>query len=110
MPGHRANLAMLAHWSSRCKRSLSCPRANEAETQRQALRLNPKANRSRCAGESLSGYAIENYPQRKGITTHYISGDDHEGWWIHRECVNVGEYFEMRAKKAGPSTPRRTAL
>lgn len=48
-------------------------------------------------------YAIENYPQRKGITTHYVTGDDHEGWWIHRECVNVGEYFQMRAEKAGRS-------
>ncbi|MCU1305209.1 MAG: hypothetical protein JWQ87_5493 [Candidatus Sulfotelmatobacter sp.] len=46
-------------------------------------------------------YAIENYPQRTGITTHYITGDDHEGWWIQRECVNVGEYFQMRAEKAG---------
>lgn len=46
-------------------------------------------------------YAIERYPQRKGITTHYITGDDHEGWWIQRECVNVGEYFQMRAEKAG---------
>lgn len=46
-------------------------------------------------------YAIETYPERPGITTHYITGDDHEGWWLHRECVNVGEYFEMRAKSAG---------
>ena len=46
-------------------------------------------------------YAIENYPQRSGIKTHYVSGDDHEGWWIHRECVNVGEYFQMRAERAG---------
>lgn len=46
-------------------------------------------------------YAIEQYPSRPGITTHYITGDDHEGWWIHRECVNVGEYFQMRAERAG---------
>ena len=46
-------------------------------------------------------YALEVYPQRKGITTHFISGDDHEGWWVHRECVNVGEYFQMRAERVG---------
>jgi HTH domain len=46
-------------------------------------------------------YAVENYPQRKGITTYYVSGADHEGWFIQRECVNVGEYFQMKAEKAG---------
>lgn len=46
-------------------------------------------------------YLIEVYPQRKGITTHYISGEDHEGWSIIRECVNIGEYLQMRAEKAG---------
>lgn len=44
---------------------------------------------------------IENTPQRKGITTHYISGDDHEGWFAQRECINIGQYAEMRAQKAG---------
>jgi len=46
-------------------------------------------------------YWIDKYPQRKGITTHYVTGDDHEGWWIHRECINVGEYAQMKAEKAG---------
>ena len=46
-------------------------------------------------------YAIENYPFKNKITTYYISGDDHEGWWIHRERINVGEYFQMRSEKAG---------
>ena len=54
-------------------------------------------------------YAIENYPQREGITTHFITGDDHEGWWLHRECVNVGEYFEMRARRAGRTTSTTSA-
>lgn len=46
-------------------------------------------------------YWIEKYPVRKGITTHYVTGDDHEGWWIHRECINVGEYAQMKAEKSG---------
>lgn len=45
-------------------------------------------------------YVIDNYPQRDGITTHYITGDDHEGWWI-KDGFNWGAYLEMMAKKQG---------
>lgn len=48
-------------------------------------------------------YWVAEYPQRKGITTHFVSGDDHEGWWIQRECINVGDYAQMKAQKAGRS-------
>jgi hypothetical protein len=48
-------------------------------------------------------YLIDVHPQRKGIVTHYVSGDDHEGWYAQRECINIGEYLELRAKKAGRS-------
>lgn len=46
-------------------------------------------------------YFVKNYPQRNGITTYYIAGDDHEGWWVQRERVNIGEYAQMMAEKAG---------
>lgn len=46
-------------------------------------------------------YWIDRYPAREGITTHYVTGDDHEGWWIQRECINVGEYAQMKAEKSG---------
>jgi len=46
-------------------------------------------------------YLIENYPQRKGITTYFIAGDDHEGWYQQRECVEIGRYLELRARAAG---------
>ena len=46
-------------------------------------------------------YFIQNYPQRKGIITYYIAGDDHEGWYWQREGLNIGEYTEMKALKAG---------
>jgi hypothetical protein len=46
-------------------------------------------------------YWAENMPERKGITTHFISGDDHEGWYSQRECINIGQYAQMRAEKAG---------
>jgi len=44
---------------------------------------------------------IEKYPQRKGITTHLISGDDHEGWYVQREHLNIGQYMQTKAEAAG---------
>lgn len=46
-------------------------------------------------------YMLQEYPQRKGITTHYIAGDDHEGWYQQREGVEVGRYLQMRAEGIG---------
>jgi len=46
-------------------------------------------------------YFIKNYPQRKGITTLIVSGDDHEGWYWQKEGVNIGEYLEMKALQHG---------
>lgn len=46
-------------------------------------------------------YMIDKYPQRKGITTHYIAGDDHEGWYQQREGVEVGRYLQLRAEDQG---------
>jgi biotin operon repressor len=46
-------------------------------------------------------YLLENYPQRKGITTRYIAGDDHEGWYQQRECIEIGRYLQLRAEKIG---------
>ncbi len=45
-------------------------------------------------------YVIDNYPQRKGITTHFITGDDHEGWWM-KEGFNFGAYLMYLAEKQG---------
>lgn len=46
-------------------------------------------------------YFIDNYPQRKGITTHFVAGDDHEGWYTQREGINIGQYAEIKALQAG---------
>lgn len=46
-------------------------------------------------------YFVENYPQRKGITTYYVAGDDHEGWWTQREGVEIGRALENAAREAG---------
>lgn len=46
-------------------------------------------------------YFIKHYPKRKGIITYLIAGDDHEGWFIQRERINIGEYMELKAVEAG---------
>jgi hypothetical protein len=45
-------------------------------------------------------YVIDNYPARKGITTYYITGDDHEGWW-QKEGFNFGAYLQYLAEDQG---------
>lgn len=45
-------------------------------------------------------YFIEVYPHRAGITTHIISGDDHEGWSVQREGIDVGKSMELAARAA----------
>ena len=45
----------------------------------------------------LRGFA-EHYPRRKGITTYYIAGDDHEGWY---EGVDIGRHAYQAARDAG---------
>ena len=45
-------------------------------------------------------YVIDNYPTRKGMTTYYITGDDHEGWW-QKEGFNFGGYLSYLAHDQG---------
>jgi hypothetical protein len=47
------------------------------------------------------GYWIDNYPQREGLQTDYIAGDDHEGWYTQKFGINVGLYAENKAREAG---------
>lgn len=46
-------------------------------------------------------YFLQNYPRRKGITTYFIAGDDHEGWYVQREGVDIGKYMARKAAEAG---------
>ena len=39
-------------------------------------------------------YLAENYPQRPGIKTYAVAGDDHEGWYAQREGIDIGKYAE----------------
>jgi len=61
----------------------------------------PKINGGSVFETSIDGqcqYVIDNYPARKGIKTYFITGDDHEGWWM-KEGFNFGAYLELLAKK-----------
>ncbi len=63
----------------------------------------PRINGGSVFETSIDGqvnYFIDNYPKREGITTYYITGDDHEGWWM-KEGFNFGAYLEMMARQCG---------
>ena len=46
-------------------------------------------------------YFVENWPERPGMTTHFVTGDDHEGWYVQREGINIGEFIQMVSEKNG---------
>jgi hypothetical protein len=46
-------------------------------------------------------YFVENWPQRKGMQTKFVTGDDHEGWYIQREGIDVGRFIQSEAQEAG---------
>lgn len=46
-------------------------------------------------------YLAEHYPQRPGIETYAVAGDDHEGWYAQREGVDIGRYAERTMRDAG---------
>lgn len=63
----------------------------------------PRINGSSAIETSIDGqaqYFVDNYPSREGITTYYITGDDHEGWW-QKEGFNFGAYLQYVAERAG---------
>lgn len=51
-------------------------------------------------------YFVDNYPKRDGIMTHYVSGDDHEGWYQQNTGIDIGQYIEDQARRAGRSDLR----
>lgn len=46
-------------------------------------------------------YFIENTPRKKGITTYFVAGDDHEGWYQKAFGVNIGKVAQDAARAAG---------
>lgn len=46
-------------------------------------------------------YLAKNYPQRKGITTYAVTGDDHEGWYAQKMGVDIGKRAEQTMIESG---------
>ena len=46
-------------------------------------------------------YLAKHYPQRKGITTYAVAGDDHEGWWSQRDGIDIGGYAQAVMRTHG---------
>ncbi|HUT91066.1 MAG TPA: hypothetical protein VMY37_16305 [Thermoguttaceae bacterium] len=46
-------------------------------------------------------YCLDHYPQRSGITTYFITADDHEGWWQQREGLDFGRHLQNEARQIG---------
>ncbi len=46
-------------------------------------------------------YFLEHYPKKKNITTYFVAGDDHEGWYQQREGIEIGRHLEQSAVGGG---------
>ena len=46
-------------------------------------------------------YFAKNYPRKPGIVTEFIGGDDHEGWYVQREGVDLASQFRFSCDKYG---------
>ena len=53
--------------------------------------------------EEQTDYLIQNWPQRKGMVTEFVTGHDHEGWWVKSEGINIGAHLQRSAQAAGRS-------
>jgi hypothetical protein len=46
-------------------------------------------------------YFADHYPQRSGITTHFVTGTCHEGWYQDREGLKIGWYIQKVCEDRG---------
>jgi hypothetical protein len=46
-------------------------------------------------------YLAEKYPERPGIITYAVTGDDHEGWYGQREGIDIGRRAEQTMRDHG---------
>lgn len=63
-----------------------------------AFELLPEAGTSM---ESQVSYAGRVYPKVPGITTYFITGECHEGWWAKKIGVNIGRFMQDGFKRQG---------
>lgn len=48
-----------------------------------------------------SQYVADKYPQRSGITTYFITGECHEGWWQKDSGIRIGYYIQKVCEDNG---------
>jgi biotin operon repressor len=58
-----------------------------------AFELVPEAGGSL---ETQTAFAHNVYPKKEGITTYFITGECHEGWWAKNIGINVGRVMQDR--------------
>jgi hypothetical protein len=46
-------------------------------------------------------YLATKYPQRKGIVTYAVAGDDHEGWYAQNTGLDIGQHAENIMREEG---------
>ena len=46
-------------------------------------------------------YLVNHAPKIEGITTYFITGDDHEGWLAHNVGINIGHLIQDSFERAG---------
>jgi DNA-binding Lrp family transcriptional regulator len=51
--------------------------------------------------EGQAKYLAKQWPKREGMKTYFLTGDDHEGWYVQREGIVIGQYLEDTARKEG---------
>jgi hypothetical protein len=51
--------------------------------------------------EDQMRYCADHYPQRAGIETEFICGDEHEGWYAQYIGIDIGLSIQNRFERAG---------
>jgi hypothetical protein len=51
--------------------------------------------------EAQAEYLVQEWPHRPGIITEFVCGDDHEGWYVQREGINIVKFLQSAALAAG---------
>ena len=51
--------------------------------------------------DAQTEFMVNEWPYRPGIVTKFVSGDDHEGWYVQREGIDISAYFNHATHKAG---------
>ena len=51
--------------------------------------------------EPQLAYLAKAYPQRAGIVTYAVTGEDHEGWWTRSEGIDIGKRAEQTMREHG---------